>query len=172
MFPWRIAIASNVWLMSRIGEELKTVTNDPGGQVLKTPEYLFVCGTLRSGLAPGEVAGIMGTMLRIGAGSVPGRLYDLGDFPGAVLDPGCDAKVIGEVFQLPDDGAALAALDAYEGIDPQDQGDCMFVRREAEITLEDGGALRCWIYVYNREVASSTLIASGDYLIYKQGRWV
>src|SRR5262245_20347166 len=103
--------------MSGIGEEIKNVTNDPGGRFLKTPEYLFVCGTLRSGLAPAEVAGIMGTMLRVGPASVPGRLYDLGDFPGAVLDPGCDLKVIGEVLQLPDDGAALADLDAYEGID-------------------------------------------------------
>lgn len=132
------------------------------------PKYLFVCGTLRPGLAPDEVAGLMGRMLRIGAASVPGRLYDLGDYPGAVLDPNCDAKIIGEVFQLPDDGAVIAALDAYEGIDPQDTGDSMFLRREAEITLEGGAKLQCWIYVYNRRVDSATLIASGDYLVYKQ----
>jgi gamma-glutamylcyclotransferase (GGCT)/AIG2-like uncharacterized protein YtfP len=139
---------------------------------LKMPEHLFVCGTLRSGLVPDEVAGVMGRMLRIGAASVPGRLYDLGDYPGAVLDPNCDAKIIGEVFQLPDDDAVIAALDAYEGIDPQDSGDSMFVRREAEITIEGGANLQCWIYVYNRDVASATLITSGDYLIYKQEQWV
>jgi len=135
---------------------------------LKMPENLFVCGTLRSGLAPDEVAGLMQGMLRIGTASVPGRLYDLGDYPGAVLDPNCDAKIIGEVFQLPGDAAVLAALDAYEGIDPQDSGDSLFVRREAEITLEGGAKLQCWIYVYNRQVESATLITSGDYLIYKQ----
>ena len=134
---------------------------------MKTPEHLFVCGTLRPGLAPDEVAGLMGRMLRIGLASVPGRLYDLGDYPGAVLDPNCDAKIIGEVFQLPDDHAALAALDAYEGIDPQDSNAGLFVRREAEITLDDGVNLRCWIYVYNREVESAALITGGDYLIYK-----
>lgn len=135
---------------------------------MKKPEHLFVCGTLRPGLEPDEVAGIMEKMLRIGRASVRGRLYDLGDYPGAVLDPNCDAKIIGEAFQLPDDDEALAALDAYEGIDPHDSGDSMFVRREAEITLEGGANLVCWIYVYNRQVASATLIRSGDYLIYKQ----
>jgi len=144
------------------------VANGPGCQYLKMPEHLFVCGTLRSGLAPDEVAGLMRRMLRIGAASVPGRLYDLGDYPGAVLDPDCDAKIIGEVFQLPDDGASLAALDAYEGIDPQDSGRSLFVRREAEITLEVGAKLQCWIYVYNGQVGSAPLITSGDYLIYKQ----
>jgi len=132
------------------------------------PEHLFVCGTLRSGLAPDEVAGLMRSMHRIGVASVPGRLYDLGDYPGAVLDPTCESKIIGEVFQLPDDGAAVEALDAYEGIDPQDPDAGMFVRREAEITLEDGAKLQCWIYVYNREVASSTLITSGDYLWHRK----
>lgn len=137
---------------------------------MKAPEHLFVCGTLRSGLVPDEVAGLMGRAPRIGVASVPGRLYDLGDYPGAVLDPDCNTKIIGEVFQLPDDGAALAALDAYEGIDPENPDDSLFVRREAEITLEGGANLNCWIYVYNRQVASATLITSGDYLIYKQER--
>jgi len=132
------------------------------------PEHLFVCGTLRSGLAPDEVAGLMRNMHRIGVAFVPGRLYDLGEYPGAILDPNCETKVIGEVFQLPDDGAAVEALDAYEGIDPQDPDGSMFVRREAEITLEDGAKLQCWIYVYNREVASSTLITSGDYLWHRK----
>src|SRR4030095_528785 len=103
----------------------------------------------------------MGRMQRVGAASVAGRLYDLGDYPGAVLDPNCDAKIIGEVFELPDDDAALAALDAYEGIDPRDPGDSLFVRREAEITLEGGAKLQCWIYVYNRQVESDRLITSG-----------
>jgi len=153
----------------RSGEALGTRI-DSKGRILKMPEYLFVCGTLRSGLAPDEVAGLMGGMRRIGAASAPGRLYDLGDYPGAVLDPECNTKIIGEVFQLSDDGAALAALDAYEGIDPKNPGDSLFVRREAEITLEGGANLQCWIYVYNRQVASATLITSGDYLIYKQER--
>ncbi len=131
------------------------------------PEHLFVCGTLRSGLVPEEVAGLMGSMRQIGAASVRGRLYDLGEFPGAVLDPNCEAKIIGEVYRLPDDDATLAALDAYEGIDSLSSN--MFVRRRAEITLEGGETLECWIYVYNWEIASATLIANGDYVVYKNG---
>src|SRR5262249_5270156 len=101
-------------------------------------QYLFAYGTLRPGLATAESADLVRRMLWLGAASVPGRLYDLGDYPGAVLDPKGDGKVIGEVFQLPDDGEALAALDAYEGFDPSDSSDGLFVRREVEVMLENG----------------------------------
>jgi len=131
-------------------------------------EYLFVCGTLRSGLAPAEVAGLMGRMLRIGAASTSGRLYDLGDYPGAILDPNCDTKIIGEVFQLPDDDATLAALDAYEDFDPQDPEPSLFARRKCEVTLAGGSNLECWIYVYNRQVAAAPLITSGDYVWHRK----
>jgi len=133
-------------------------------------EYLFVYGTLRPNPAPAEVADLVRPLIRIGAASAPGRLYDLGAYPGAVLDPDCDAKIIGEVFQLPDDDATLAALDVYEGFDPHDLKMSLFARRKCEATLEGGAKLECWIYVYNRQVESTTRITDGDYL--KQEKWI
>lgn len=131
-------------------------------------EYLFVYGTLRPNLAPAEVAGLVRRLLRIGAASAPGRIYDPGAYPGAILDPNCDTKIIGEVFQLPDDAETLAAVDVYEGFDPHDLKMSLFVRRKCEVTLEGDAKLECWIYVYNRQVASTTLITSGDYLWHRK----
>jgi gamma-glutamylcyclotransferase (GGCT)/AIG2-like uncharacterized protein YtfP len=135
-------------------------------------EHLFVCGTLRSGFVPEEAAALMDRTSKVGEASVRGRLYDLGEFPAAILDPDLDTKIIGEVYRLPDDDTTLAELDAYEGIDPQASGDSMFVRRRAEVTLDNGETLECWIYVYNWQIGSATLITSGDYLVYKQERKV
>ncbi|MGH9835922.1 MAG: aminotransferase class III-fold pyridoxal phosphate-dependent enzyme, partial [Blastocatellia bacterium] len=130
-------------------------------------ERFFVYGTLRPplvALTPLELKESIGQWRKVGDGFVPGRLYDLGAYPGAVLDFGSETRIIGEVFQLPDDGATLAALDLYEGFDPDDFSASLFVRRKCEVTLEDGSRIECWIYVYNRRVALSTIIPNGDYL--------
>lgn len=134
-----------------------------GVEILSEPDYLFAYGTLRPGFAPREVAGLFRRIIRIGAASVPGRLYNLGDYPGAILDPNSEAKIIGEIFQLPTDVETLAALDAYEGVDPADPAASLFARRKCDALLNDGGQLECWVYEYNREIAPSTLIEGGDY---------
>src|SRR5206468_12951381 len=46
----------------------------------------------------------------LGPATVSGRLYDLGPYPGMVLDEAA-ARVHGELFALPDDPALLASLD-------------------------------------------------------------
>ncbi len=48
----------------------------------------------------------------IGKGSVPGLLYDLGAYPGAVFEPTNKARIVGDVFELKPDGRLLAELDA------------------------------------------------------------
>lgn len=68
----------------------------------------------------------------VGPAQVPGRLYDLGDFPGA--RPG-DASIAGEIFHLDDPAATLDALDEYEG--PEFERAVMLVND-----------LECWIYWY------------------------
>ena len=132
------------------------------------PEYLFVYGTLRPGMAPRRLGHLMKKMRYMGRGSTSGRLYDLDAYPGAVLDPDCDTEIKGEVFQLPDDGETLAALDTYEGFDARYPASSLFVRRRCKVTLKDDSKLVCWIYVYNWQVSPETLIRSGDYLWHKK----
>ena len=127
-------------------------------------EHLFLYGTLRPGLAPSELARRVASLRRVGTGSIRGRLYDLGPYPGAILDASADTRILGEVFQLPDTGLVLEALDAYECYCPGDPDGSLYLRVRGEVTLEEGRQVLCWVYVYNRNVGDAARVESGDYL--------
>lgn len=126
-------------------------------------EHLFTYGTLLPERAPRCVADAVRKLRYIGRAFARGRLYDLGDYPGAALDAASPLRIAGRVFALPGEDV-WETLDAYEGVDPQDRENSLFVREQTAVALEDGRQLSCWIYVYNRDVSSAKLIASGDYL--------
>ncbi len=126
-------------------------------------EYLFAYGTLQPGHAPAEVAPAVGKMLPIGSGCVPGLLYDLGDYPGAILDRMSERKICGTVFELPADANILRQLDDYEGFDPQAPDRSLFIRTLHPVVLANGGTLSCWVYVYNRDPESARILEGGGY---------
>lgn len=70
-------------------------------------EYLFSYGTLRPELAPREIAVAVSQLRKAGEGFVRGTLYDLGNFPGAAIDPSSEFKILGAVYRLPQDPDAL-----------------------------------------------------------------
>ena len=113
-------------------------------------ERLFVYGTLRPGRAPREIADAVNTLERLGEGAIRGRLYDLGAYPGVILDDAA-GEVSGEVFAVTDE-RILARLDTYEGYFPRDPAASLFLRVNAEVTFTDGEREFCWVYVYNREL--------------------
>jgi len=125
--------------------------------------YLFLYGTLLPHLAPSVIAPAVARLRRVGEASVRGALYHLGGFPGAILDEGADGNIHGTVFELPADDGVLDALDEYEDFDPNNLRDSQFVRRLQPVTLATGEELRCWIYVYNRELGSAARIPSGRF---------
>jgi gamma-glutamylcyclotransferase (GGCT)/AIG2-like uncharacterized protein YtfP len=125
-------------------------------------DHLFVYGTLLPDLGPESVRELVGRLRSLGAASVPGRLYDLGDFPGAVLSDEA-GRVQGQVFELPADPALLAALDAYEGFDPGRPETSLFVRVRHTVTLAVGGTVCCWVYAFNDNPGPAHLIEDGDY---------
>lgn len=108
-------------------------------------ETIYVYGTLR----PGE----SGTV------QIPGKLYDLGWYPGIILEPagglGGDSFVTCEKIEVKD----LGAVDTYEGYNPKFTAESLYIRRP----ILDG-----WIYEYNQEFNPQRLVACGDWLIYTQ----
>lgn len=88
---------------------------------------------------------------------VPGRLYDLGWFPGIVLGNHENPEE-GESFvtceRITVDDERLKQLDAYEGYDPENPDNSLYLRKKIG---ED------WIYVYNHPVEGYELIESGDW---------
>ena len=131
---------------------------------LAPDEYIFVYGTLRS--APRHE---MNKVLeryghRVGRGKIPGILYDVGRYPGAVKRSGTRAFVWGDVYSLRDPDRALKILDRYEGWDEKNPGSAEFRRSRVTIDLGPGKKVSAWVYLYNRPTTGLPRITSGDYL--------
>lgn len=87
---------------------------------------------------------------------VSGSLYDLGEYPGLVLNES-NSPVTGEVYEVDDE--LLNELDEFEA-------SSNYLRKQVEISL---GTLKrmCWTYEPDPECYSlHKLITSGDWLEY------
>jgi gamma-glutamylcyclotransferase (GGCT)/AIG2-like uncharacterized protein YtfP len=121
-------------------------------------DYLFVYGLLRSDVG-GPLQPALARAARLAGRALwRGRLYRVAEFPGAAP---CDADefVVGELYELGEDAAALLAqLDAYEEV-PDD-----YVRVRSTVNCE-GREVEAWIYVWNRRTDGLERIESGDFRI-------
>lgn len=133
-------------------------------------DHLFVYGTLLS-----DARDTLGAAMRarlhseadlIGKASTPGRLYDLGDYPGLVeAEPrGARDLISGEVLALNDATITFRWLDLYEDVDPVNPSAGLYRRVPQLALLGDQSALRCWVYVLNAVPSDAPLIAGGCWL--------
>jgi gamma-glutamylcyclotransferase (GGCT)/AIG2-like uncharacterized protein YtfP len=125
--------------------------------------YLFAYGTLQTGLAPRKIAHAVDALKHVANATVPGILYNLGEYPGAILNRSSRHTICGVVLQLPDDPRVLAQIDQYEGFDPDLPDTSPFVRVLETVALESGRNLQCWIYVYNRAPGSAPILPDGKF---------
>ena len=132
--------------------------------------YLFLYGTLLPEHAPGEIAQAVRKLRRIGSGQIPGRLYDFGAYPGAILAAFGLPTIKGAVYELLGGMKLLRQLDATEEFDERYPDRSLFVRKKRMIRLEDGRRLLAWIYEYNHDPSAGTLIPSGDYRRWSKSR--
>ena len=117
--------------------------------------YIFVYGTLRRG-SKNESARLLQDQTRfIGDARMPGRLWGLGRYPGAVAAVQKDEWIRGEVYMFDTSSSLMQTLDDYEGSD--------FERALASVQLDDGQKKECWVYLYVGRTAGR-LIESGDWL--------
>jgi gamma-glutamylcyclotransferase (GGCT)/AIG2-like uncharacterized protein YtfP len=126
-------------------------------------DFLFSYGTLQPGLAPAEIERVVRRFRLVGRAYIHGLLYDFGEYPGAVMG-GTEEKVWGLVMALPDDPDVLRRLDEYEEYDPSNIEGSQYIRRTCTAALDSGEAVESWVYFYNRDVSSATLISSGEFL--------
>ena len=130
-------------------------------------EQLFVYGSLRSGFRSPAYEYISRYFHLIGNAKVKGKLFDLGNYPGAVPS-GDESFIMGELYEINDASQfawAIAQLYDYEGIDPS-EGEEKLYRRELVDAFVNNETIRAWIYWYNGDVGGKPLIASGDVLEY------
>lgn len=79
-----------------------------------------------------------------------GKLYNLGEYPGAVESNNPEDKVYGSVFALEKPETVLSMLDEYEEIGDQFAEPNEFIRTKTEIVVGKNEKLLCWIYLYSR----------------------
>ncbi len=127
-------------------------------------ERIAFYGTLMLPFPTLDRLGLADRLELLGPCLVPGRLYDLGPYPG--LAPG-RRPVRGQLFRLLDP-AALAVLDGFEGFDPADPAGSEYLRRRLEL-IEPAG-VRAWAYLLNHDPAGLPLIECGDWAAHLAAR--
>ncbi|HEX8522672.1 MAG TPA: gamma-glutamylcyclotransferase family protein [Tepidisphaeraceae bacterium] len=121
-------------------------------------DLLFAYGTLIPGCEPAAMRSACSALEVLQDATVTGTLYDLGRFPGVVLGEGL---VRGTLLRVPSD--LWTVLDRYEACPGPDCEDGLFSRVRTQATLADRSLIDCWIYVYNRSLASAAVVASGSW---------
>jgi gamma-glutamylcyclotransferase (GGCT)/AIG2-like uncharacterized protein YtfP len=119
---------------------------------------LFIYGTLMPGL---RLQAEMHGAERLGPARVPGRLVDVGHYPGLLHG---DGLVTGEVYRVSD--AQLARLDAVEDMVAGDRAASQYWRERVQVRDGALAGQQVWTYVYNRPLDGLTPIAHGDYRRY------
>ena len=116
---------------------------------------VFVYGTLRQG-GMRAMPHIFPDAKFIGQANLSGSLYDLGAYPGLLVDES-NSLVIGEVYEI-DDGI-LNKLDDIEAASS-------YWRKQVEVSL-DNRRMMCWVYAPDSKLhPQRILITSGDWIEY------
>jgi gamma-glutamylcyclotransferase (GGCT)/AIG2-like uncharacterized protein YtfP len=141
----------------------------------ETRQLLFVYGSLLLPTGDAAVDGALSRAESLGLGHIHGRLYDLGDYPGArYAAPGSarvPPKVLGRLLGIAEPDPFFQVLDRYEGFDRSRPLASEFVRSTTAVSLvESGRTVLSQVYFYNAETRRKPLIASGDYLAFRQAR--
>ena len=125
-------------------------------------DLVFFYGTLMAGFDRRRRAGIDTKLTYRGRGSIKASLFDLGIYPAAVPAP--EGNVWGEVYEMTDAPAVLAALDDIEGYRPDDPDRSLYIRSTSQVTMPDGTTDHASVYFYNAPLGRAPRILSGDYL--------
>jgi len=126
-------------------------------------DYLFAYGTIAEDNVPPEISDIVKKLKSVGEGFIFGQLYDLGEYPGAILEHNQRHKIFGKILELPAKNKLLEQLDAYEGFDPKRPSTSLFVRKRTRIQRPKRSAVTGWVYEYNGAVDSLPMIKEGRY---------
>lgn len=122
---------------------------------------LFVYGTLLQTNNPfGSYLLNQSTHLR--SGRFKGKLFDIGNYPGAIYDPKADTYVYGSLISIHNVDEVFKVLDDYEGFGIDQPQPNEFTRELIEIESSTE-RLQCWVYLYNLSVTGLFDISSGNY---------
>jgi gamma-glutamylcyclotransferase (GGCT)/AIG2-like uncharacterized protein YtfP len=126
-------------------------------------DFVFFYGTLMKPFnRPGRQR-VDSKMAFAGRGTIRAALFDLGIYPAAV--PTHDGGTVsGEVYEMLDRAAVLAALDEIEGHRAAEPERSLYMRVLTDVAFDDGRHVEAWAYFYNAPLGRAQRIESGNYL--------
>jgi gamma-glutamylcyclotransferase (GGCT)/AIG2-like uncharacterized protein YtfP len=130
-------------------------------------DCLFVYGTLMPASSHPTALRLARESASLGPASMSGRLYDLGDYPGAVPSADPADRVHGIALRLHDPARSLRWLDAYEGCGDRDAEPHAYQRVIASALLKSGQAIDAWIYYYRWPLGAACHLRNGCYVTSK-----
>ena len=101
---------------------------------------------------------------------IKGTMYDMGEFP-VVVSTDTGRFIKGELYEIINPAEfsyALAQLDGYEGLYPE-EGEEVYYEREVVDAYINGNAVNAWVYWYNQNVNDRPIVESGDMREYAKG---
>ncbi|TWR31449.1 gamma-glutamylcyclotransferase [Mucilaginibacter pallidiroseus] len=96
-------------------------------------------------------------------GTIRGALYDIGEYPGLIMNSPTVALVQGNVYEV--DEVALKIVDDYEGFGPGQDEPFLYLREMKDIET-DKVIVKAWVYIYDHDITGLTPIVSGNYIEY------
>ena len=133
----------------------------------KIDEFLFVYGTLRKAFDNKILLSVSDNLQYVGIGYLKGVLYDLGEYPGMVIDKNGEL-VKGEIYKIDENrNLVFQLLDEYEGYYKNEKKQSEFLRKKTTIRLRNGGQIDSWVYSFNYHTKDHLKkISTGDYIRY------
>ncbi len=126
-------------------------------------DYIFVYGLLKSMYDNEAARFIRKHCSLIGTGTIQGRLFDLGTYPGVVFEADTKTQVTGEVFQIETNHKGLVTyLDEFEECGPQFEQPNEYRKEVIPVTV-GGKIYHASSYIYNRNLDGLKVIESGNY---------
>ena len=129
--------------------------------------HLFVYGTLLSSIPSSMSKFLSRRATLVGAARAPGRLFDLGMYPGYVADGA--GEVLGELYHLHPEGEETTweMLDAYESVTGEAEDE--YRREEIRVRTTEGEEYAADTYVFTGEHQQKAVIPNGDYRAFYAG---
>lgn len=130
----------------------------------KIEQYIFLYGTLKREFHHEILNTIADDVEYVGETLLHGKMYDIGEYPGAIPDD--KAMIKGDVFRLIKPRKVISVLDEYEGYYPRNLNQSEYLRRKEKLKLKNSKKIDAWIYWYNNSVEGKKLIRHRDYINY------
>lgn len=126
-------------------------------------EYIFVYGTLKRAAHSEMHLFLTKHAEFVDDAGYCGKLFKVGDYPGAVPSDDPNNHVYGEVYLIRHPDKLFQRLDQYEECGKEFPEPNEYVRRKQTVCLGSGETVKAWLYLYNRSTQGLQLIEPAIY---------